>query len=153
KGEQKGKGKRKKELISAVFPFFVLFSFNRSEKGKMMYPLRACGLIATLLSVILAGCGSTSTTGPTNDAVEEPAVTYAGLKGHKAAVMIWADWRTRTEYNQVQIDTARLLTAKLEQRAKVSTEDKKADLAGAQFLRPESVVRYQREHPEVMTLP
>src|SRR5688572_16616507 len=83
--------------------------------------------------------------------VERPAAVYDNLKGHSAAVMVWADWRTRTEYNEIQIDVAKRLTAKLEQRAQPKKEKKPAT-SPVQFTNPASVVRFQREHPEVMSM-
>jgi len=88
---------------------------------------------------------------PQNRYVEKPSAVYEGLKGHKSAVMVWADWRTRTEYNQIQVDTAKQLTEKLEKNPK--KDSKKSEAPAMQFVNPASVVRYQREHPEVMSMP
>jgi hypothetical protein len=101
-----------------------------------------------LLSLSLAGCATEQQV--QNKYVEKPQAVYDGLKGNPAAVMVWADWRTRTEYNQVEIDTARRLTEKLSRPRK---EGKKQETTAGQFVNPASVVRYQREHPEVMSMP
>jgi len=84
--------------------------------------------------------------------VETPAVLYEGLKGHSCAVMVWADWRTRNEYSQIQLDMGKMLTKKLEEHFNPKKEGKKQKTA-VQFTNPASVVRYQREHPEVMSMP
>jgi hypothetical protein len=99
----------------------------------------------------VAGCASEQQQ-QKNKWVETPAVLYEGLKGHSCAVMIWADWRTRTEYNQVQLDLGKALTKKLEEHFQPKKEGKKQDIV-VQFTNPASVVRYQREHPEVMSMP
>jgi hypothetical protein len=83
--------------------------------------------------------------------VETPAVLYEGMKGHSAAVMVWADWRTRTEYSQIQLDVGKVLTKKLEEHFKPKKEGKTAEMV--QFTNPASVVRYQREHPEITSMP
>ena len=114
---------------------------------------RNFGQSLVALTLILTGCGGTSQLSSQTD-IPTPERTYADLKGRKCAVMVFADWRTRTEYNQIQIDTARLLTGKLEQRLKAAKDEKKSDSGvTTEFLNPASVVRYQREHPEVAGLP
>ena len=112
--------------------------------------MRGIFLLVLLASVCLAG-GCAAEQRSENPHVEKPASVYEGLKGHSAAVMVWADWRARTEYNQIQLDTAKKLTAKLEQRLK--KEGKKSESALSPFTNPASVVRYQRENPEVMSKP
>src|SRR5437773_12130195 len=87
-----------------------------------------------------------------NKYVETPAALYEGLRGHSCAVMVWADWRTRNEYSQIQLDMGKMLTKKLEEHFNPKKEGKKQDTA-VQFTNPASVVRYQREHPEVMSMP
>jgi hypothetical protein len=117
--------------------------------------------VLVLCAVGLAGCG----TGfgeyrpgdPMKAPVEVPDKVYSGLKGQTAAVMIWADARVRAEYNQIQVDLARLIQNRLVEKTKPSKEKERekeqAPLAGATFLDPRSVVRYQREHPELDGLP
>ena len=111
--------------------------------------------LACIVGVLtLAGCTGSGT----NDAKEElPAGTYAGLANHQAAILVWADFNTRTEYNQIQLDATRLLTGKLEALGKAVKDGNKERpanpaLANVQFLHHGSVVRYQREHPEVWTM-
>lgn len=114
---------------------------------------RILQLSLVAITLILAGCGGTSQLNSATD-IPTPERTYNDLKGRKCAVMVFADWRTRTEYNQIQIDTARLLTTKLERRLKAAKDDKKSETGGTtEFLNPASVVRYQREHPEIAGLP
>jgi len=106
-----------------------------------------------LMVCLLAAGGCSSSPQAENPYVEKPNAVYDGLKGRSSAVMVWADWRARTEYNQIQIDAAKQLTAKLEQKATGKKEGKKQESPSVQFINPASVVRYQREHPEVMSMP
>ena len=111
--------------------------------------MRLSIFITLALSICLAG-GCAAEQPPQNKYVETPAAVYEGLKGQSVAVMVWADWRTRTEYNEIQLDTAHRL---VEQLAKMKKEGKKSDRAAAEIIDPARVVRFQHEHPEVMTLP
>src|SRR5437867_347224 len=97
------------------------------------------GMIASL--ALMAGCGASSPASE-NKFVETPQATYSGLRGQTCAVMVWADWRTRTEYNQIQLDTARLLTGKVQEQIKASESGKKSEALATHFTLPASVVRY-----------
>ena len=108
--------------------------------------------LAVILSLCLAG-GCASDQQPKNKYVETPAVLYEGLKSHSCAVMIWADWRTRNEYSQIQLDLGKSLTKKLDDHFQPKKEGKKPEPTVVQFTNPASVVRYQREHPEVLSMP
>ena len=120
---------------------------------------RALWLVVSFALSFVAGCNSSGGDQPSHDYVGKPEATYAGLAGKHCAVMIWADWRTRTEYNQIQLDTGRLLTGKLEQllAPKEKDKEKKKDATEtappATFLNPASVVRFQREHPDIAGIP
>jgi hypothetical protein len=116
---------------------------------------RALGCLGCLFWIFAVG-GCTGS-GSSDASTELPAGTYGGLANQQAAVLVWADFGTRTEYNQIQLDTTRLLTGKLEalgRPAKQGGKERPANpaLAGVQFLHHGSVVRYQREHPEVWTM-
>jgi hypothetical protein len=111
--------------------------------------MKSLGILCGVLFCLVGGCAAEEK--PQNKYVEKPAAVYEGLKGQSCAVMVWADWRTRTEYNQIQIDMAKLVTKKLEDRSR--KDGKKTESPTIQFVNPASVVRYQREHPEVMSMP
>jgi nucleoside diphosphate kinase len=115
--------------------------------------MRGIFILICVTGACLAGGCASEQQQPQNKFVEKPAFLYEGLKGHNCAVMVWADWRTRTEYNQIQIDLAKLLTKKLEDHFQPKKEGKKQEPPSVQFTNPASVVRYQREHPEVMSMP
>lgn len=116
----------------------------------MILTCRCVALLAALL--FLSACTGSSDSSSMED---PPPAIYDGLRGQQVAILVWADFATRTEFNQVQIDTTRMLTQKLEDLASTPVNDKSKGpvLAGAQFLHPGTVVRYQREHPEVWTMP
>src|SRR6266480_4283936 len=110
--------------------------------------MRVSIFLAWVVSVCLTvGCASEEKS--QNKYVEKPAAVYEGLKGQSCAVMVWADWRTRTEYNQIQIDLARRLTEKL---SKGKKDGKKSESGALEFIDPVRVVRFQREYPEVMSM-
>ncbi|MGE5612467.1 MAG: hypothetical protein ACM359_24680 [Bacillota bacterium] len=107
------------------------------------------GSLATLVMLglvllLVGGCGNDRSLFDEGEPEESPALTYKGLAGQKCAILVWADSRIRSEYNQVQVDLGRLLVADLAPKK----EGEKPDPTGVQFIDPRSVVRFQREHPE-----
>lgn len=72
---------------------------------------------------------------------------YAGLKGQSVAVMVWVEPGLRIDWGlKLQIDLASSIQKKLE----AQTKDKAEDMEGTTYpVNPLSVVRYQRDHPEV----
>jgi hypothetical protein len=112
----------------------------------MMMLLRRILLGVLLLLVPGPGCGLIQT--PSSTAEPTPEKTYAGLPRQSAAVMVWADWATRVEYNQIQADLAKALQERLEKKMAEKSDPKNGQPAPSQFLNPLSVVRYQKEHPE-----
>lgn len=107
------------------------------------------GWLFCLFLVLQAGCNST-----TSIEREEAAKlrTYSGLPNQKVATMVWADWVIRTEYNRIQYDLTEAVQSILLQRSKPTEEKKKPDLTNVEFVAAGSVVRYQREHPEIQNL-
>ena len=53
-------------------------------------------ILAAGLICALGGCAAEDK--PRNKYVETSANFYEGLNGHSCAVLVWADFRTRTEY-------------------------------------------------------
>lgn len=105
------------------------------------------------LPLLAAGCGSGNHE-TDNRYVEKPAATYSGLKGQKAAVMVYAPTHILTEYSQLQLDLGKALTTRLEARLQAEAkEGKKKDQPATTFLNPASIVRYQRDHPEISATP
>jgi hypothetical protein len=111
--------------------------------------------IGLLLGVFCALGGCASEMKEKNKWVETPEAQYEGLKGHTCAVMIWTDWHTRTEYSHIQLDLGKALTQKLEDyyKPKKEKDAKKPEDLVTFPNSAASVVRYQREHPELASMP
>jgi hypothetical protein len=113
--------------------------------------LRAFALAAVLVAplAVVAGC---SVFGAIASKLPEPEVdaAYKGLAGQNVAVMVWADPGVRLDFERLQLDTAASIQAKLIQARDVKIKE----LENASFpILPESIVRYQREHPELDAVP
>jgi hypothetical protein len=75
---------------------------------------------------------------------------YLALNNQSIGVMIWADRGIRIDWSTVQLDIANRVQEKL----KDSQAKKKKTLPGATFpVLPASIVRYQKDHPEIEALP
>jgi hypothetical protein len=69
---------------------------------------------------------------------------YEGLRGQKVAVMVWVDRGVRIDFPGLQLDTATLIQGDL------AANTGKNELKGTSFpWEARSVVRFQREHPEL----
>ncbi len=105
----------------------------------------------TLLTLcFLNGCdGDTGLAGDVDH--DKPEHTYTGLMRQKCAIMVWTDLRIRAEYGQIQLDLARLLQNQLATQSapEADRDDKKKAKPTAEFVDAASVVRFQREHPEI----
>jgi hypothetical protein len=123
-----------------------------------MNGLRHVGIFTVLLLAALAG-GCSSTHGTDPDAqpdIPVPEKTYKGLAGQRCAIMIWANYRDRTEYGQIQLDLARSLEKALTPKPsedKDAKKDQQRKSNAPRFLDERSVVRFQHEHPEIDGLP
>src|SRR4051794_30884127 len=111
------------------------FGFAIEDREELM---RVGAFIAAMLAALLAG-GCASDEKPRNKYVETPAVLYEGMKGHSAAVMVWADWRTRNDYSSIQLDLGKALTKKLDEHFQPKKEGKKPEPTVVQFTNPASV--------------
>jgi hypothetical protein len=116
----------------------------------MRKPLRSALVLLFILvsSVYVGGCAAL---GVAAHALPLPTIAppYAGLQGQSVAVMIWAQPGTQIDWPKLRLDVGSGLQEKLRQ-AQVATHNKKgSDLDGTQFVRADSVVRYQEEHPEI----
>lgn len=75
---------------------------------------------------------------------------YTGLKGQSVAIMVWTDRSLRIDFPVIQLDVANAIQLKLI----AAQKDKKDDLEGTTFpVEPRSVVRFQRENPEIAVKP
>jgi len=74
---------------------------------------------------------------------------YKGLAGQKVGVMVWTDRAMAIDWPTLQLDLARGINSRLDQAAK--QKDPPKELLGTGFVMPESVIRFQRDHPETET--
>jgi hypothetical protein len=73
---------------------------------------------------------------------------YTGLAGQQVAVMVWTDRGIRTDYSDLSVYLTGTIQSGLKQNLKEKVLDK------AQFpYSPESIVRFQTDHPELETEP
>jgi hypothetical protein len=77
------------------------------------------------------------------------APRYAGLQGESVAVMVWAEPGAQIDWPKLRLDVAGGLQEKLRQAQEATAKKKGSELEGTQFVRADSVVRFQEEHPEI----
>ena len=117
---------------------------SRSSPRRALAPLSAC---AVLLAV--GGC---NIIGAIASKVPKPdiAAAYPGLAGQSVGVMVWADQGERIDWPSVQLDIANGVDRKLKEAQTAKAEELKLSTFPVE---PRSIVRYQREHPEVDASP
>ena len=124
--------------------------FMRNEKMLIQRQQWLALVLAGLVLCFLVGCeGDTGLAGDSDH--PKPEHTYTGLKNQKCAVIVWTDLRIRHEYGQIQRDLARLVQNQLtaQNLSKEDRDDKKKAKPAIEFVDAASVVRFQREHPEI----
>jgi hypothetical protein len=78
---------------------------------------------------------------------------YMGLEHQTVGVMVWADQGLRIEWSPLQVDLANAIQAKLTEFQKAGKRESKT-LVGTSFpVMPNSIIRYQRDHPEIEAMP
>jgi len=93
---------------------------------------------------------------------DEIQAAYKGLVNQKVAVMVWADRGVRIDWEAIQLDTAVSVQNKLKLVQPTAPDEKDAngkpvekrknavpELAGVTWTDAASVVRFQREHPDI----
>jgi len=107
-----------------------------------------CILLACTLSALAGGC---ALFGLAAYAAPDPTVgaSYEHLAHQKVAVMVWTDRAMSIDWPNLQLDLGRGIVSRLQQNA--SQKDPPKELLGAQIAAAESVVRFQRDHPETET--
>ncbi len=105
-------------------------------------------LAVLLLLPLLSGC---NILGFAAQALPPPTIApaYKGLEGQTCAVMVWADPGIRIDFASIQIDVAAALQKKL---TSADPKEKKF-ITGNWPLRPESIVRYQQNNPQLENFP
>jgi len=76
-----------------------------------------------------------------------------GLENQSTGVMVWADRGMRIDWPTIQLDLANTVQKKLTDFQKANKREAKT-LAGTSFpVLPASIVRYQKDHPEIEAMP
>ncbi len=123
--------------------------FKRCIEGR--FRLLSILVVVCSILVFIPGC---ALFGIVAYAIPKPPIkpTYVGFQDQTVAVMVWTDRGIRIDYTQIQLDTAtgiqNRLTRPVDDKGKIKPMPK--EFKGAKFpYIPASVIRYQREHPEV----
>src|SRR5688572_32239626 len=78
---------------------------------------------------------------------------YMGLENQSTGVMVWADRGLRIDWPMIQLDLANTVQQKLTDFQKGKGRESKT-LVGTTFpVLPASIVRYQKDHPEIEAMP
>ena len=115
-----------------------------------MIQLRMAWRSAVLLPLLLlaGGCNYLAAAAALTPVYQN--AKYNGLANQSIGVMVWADRGVSIDWPDIQLDTAGALEGKLQasQKAKVP------ELKGTTWpVVPASIVRYQRDHPEIEAYP
>jgi len=105
-----------------------------------------CCFLILCLGTLAAGC---QVFGVLASAAPDPTVdaSYKGLAHQRVAVMVWCDHAMAIDWPNLQIDLTRGIQGRLQDMAR--KKDHPKELEGATFPMPESVVKFQRDHPEL----
>lgn len=121
--------------------------------------LAQAALLGAVCGSLLAGSSGCAIFGYAAQAVGEGPVKArypkgggeGGLSNQSVALMIWVDRSIRIDYQSLQLDAANAIQEKLQ---KAQKKGDKKELKGATFpIEPRSIIRYQREHPEIEAEP
>jgi hypothetical protein len=116
-----------------------------------MIPHRATlfrGAIALLAAILTSGCMFLSLAAYVAPRPKIDA-SYKGLTKKRVAVMVWTDRAMAIDWPNLQLDLARGIQTQLETQAHDKQPPK--ELQGTTFAAVESVIRFQRDHPETET--
>jgi hypothetical protein len=118
-------------------------SRNMTRRFLQHLPFTIC-----LFPLLCAGCAVLGVAAyklsppPTIDPV------YIGLENQSVGVMVWADRAIRIDWPTLQLDLANSVQTKFQEDQKKKKEG--AALVGTTFpVLPASIVRYQKDHPEI----
>jgi hypothetical protein len=99
-----------------------------------------------LLSVVALAGGCQALGAIASVAPESEKAQYAGLAGQSVAIMVFVDRGVLLDYPDLQLDLANTIQSKLQ-------ANKAPELKGTTYpLEPRSIVRYQKDHPELDAL-
>lgn len=106
--------------------------------------MRILDTVAVLALVLLIG--GCATQPEKKHSFQPPQAKYDELDKQTIGVMVWADFRTRVEYNGIQLHLAKAIQQKLAPEG-----EKHPPISDATFINPASLAKFQREHPEIET--
>lgn len=116
-----------------------------------MNQLPRAALLCCYACLLILTAGGCQYLGILAYAAPDPTVkpSYVGLQNQKVAVMVWADRATEIDWPHLQLDVARGIQSRLQDAAR--KKDPPKELTGTKFAAPESVIRFQHDHPETDT--
>jgi hypothetical protein len=117
----------------------------------MTHRARAIGIFSVLVlfaATISTGC---QILGLAQHMAPPPTIdaAYKGLDKQQVAVMVWTDRAMAIDWPKLQEDLSRGITTRIKDAA--TGKDAPKFLEGATFALPESVTRFQHDHPETDT--
>src|SRR5262245_22744716 len=113
----------------------------------VLYPLAAILVLALSGGCTLIGVAAYKLKPP-----ETVQPKYMGLENQSTGVMVWADRGMRIEWQTIEFDLAKSVQQKLVECQKAGKRESKT-LLGTNFpVQPASIVRYQKDHPEIEAL-
>jgi hypothetical protein len=115
-----------------------------------MIELRTAWRSALLLSLLLlpAGCNYFAAVAALTPVYKDPV--YKGFVNQSVGVMVWADRGVSIDWPDIQLDVAGSIQSKLQ----VAQTAKAKEFEGTTWpVLPASIVRYQRDHPEIEAYP
>jgi hypothetical protein len=116
----------------------------------MIHRARAIGVLTTLVLVTVIMTSGCQLFGLGQYLVPKTIdAAYKNLGNQNTAVMVWSDRAMATDWPKLQEDLSRGITSRIKQA--VDAKDPPKFLVGATFAMPESVTRFQHDHPETDT--
>lgn len=105
-------------------------------------------LLALTLCLLSGGC---AVFGVLAHAAPPPTIDakYKGLSKQTVGVMVWTDRALAIDWPTLQLDVTKSIQTALQQQA--GKKDHPKELEGTKLVEAESVVRFQRDHPETET--
>jgi hypothetical protein len=115
-------------------------------RGTLMIRPITHWLVCSVLLTLAGGCAIFGLAARAIPQIEH--AKYKGLQGQTVGVMVWADRAVRIDYPTLRVDIGNGVQSKL------AAASKAKDLEGTTYpVRPDSIVRYQKDHPESEALP
>ncbi|HEX4055596.1 MAG TPA: hypothetical protein VHX86_15130 [Tepidisphaeraceae bacterium] len=110
---------------------------------------RGASIVTLLTALMLLACSGCEVVGVAANIVgpgDVPAA-YAGLKGQRVAVVVWADPAVMMDHPRISADVATSLQHKFQQAQDAGVNE----LKGTKFLPTNQILRFQDAHPELQS--